>query len=434
MFSKGVVLIFLLLGLSSSIAHAIPHQNRAQPNDPCEVRLFSLDRRRARISHHIQDTPSTSPAVLVSTHSPPTVSKNTTTDKSSSKKGIPTSCLIHGTVLIARKKAATFPNQGTLPSSEKEARPQSPATTRTVQILRAMAKTVPQSVAIRMQILKAITKMAPVTTTTTTTIPTLPSVSISLASRKCLTHLLQGLDQSVLSKGSQSDGLNNATAGTSASLTSTNNFINFCIGKTITSGQQVKTGSCNPIPMGVIASANNIPSSKFVSPTNLGTLKANTAFTMKLAVKNVQLGVFTNPDTTYFAAPQGVNKDGNIIGHTHLVAEQVESLTSTTPLDPTKFAFFKGIDGPADADGTVSADVTNGLPEGVYRLSSIGTGANHASFLVAIAQHGSTEDAVYVGRSPLLEYENQLLITIAILFFLAKLSHPPLFLKFFRSQ
>lgn len=203
----------------------------------------------------------------------------------------------------------------------------------------------------------------------------------------------------MISKGSQSDGLNNATAGTAASLTSTNNFIDFCKGQTITNGQQVKTGSCNPIPMGMIASSTNIPSSKYVFPKNLDTLKANTAFTMVLAVKNAQLGTFTNADSTYYSAPQQVNKQGTIIGHTHLVVEQVQSLTSTTPTDPTTFAFFKGIDGPADADGNVSANVTAGLPAGTYRFSTIGTSANHMPWLVAIAQHGIMEDAVYVGRS-----------------------------------
>ena len=219
----------------------------------------------------------------------------------------------------------------------------------------------------------------------------------------------------MIAKGSQSDGLNNAPAGTSASLTSTNNFINFCktTGKTITNGQQVKGGSCNPIPMGVIASTQNIPSCKYVFPKNLDTLKANTAFTMKLAVKNAQLGVFTNAEANYYSAPQQVNQKGDIIGHTHLVVEQVESLTSTTPLDATKFAFFKGIDGPAAADGTVSADVTQGLPAGVYRFMTIGTSANHAPFLVAVAQHGSMDDAVYVGCSLSLKYEIQLLITIS---------------------
>ena len=205
----------------------------------------------------------------------------------------------------------------------------------------------------------------------------------------------------MLSKGSASDGLNNATAGTSPSLTSTNNFINFCktTGKDITNGQQIKGGSCNPIPMGEIASSANIPSCKYVFPKNLDTLKANTAFTMKLAVKNAQLGTFVNAETNYYSAPQQVNKEGNIIGHTHVVVEQVESLTATTPLDPTKFAFFKGINSAAADDGTVTADVTNGLPEGVYRFMTIGTSANHAPFLVAVAQHGSMDDAVYVSRS-----------------------------------
>jgi hypothetical protein len=146
MFTKGVVLIFLILGLSSSIAHAIPHQNRAE--NPCEVRLFPFDRGGCCISHHIQETPEKSHAVLAASPSPSKGSQNPATDKgankSSSDKGISTSCLIHNTVLIAYQKAAVLPNQGTLPSGETEARPQSPATTRTVQILREMAKPAPQ--------------------------------------------------------------------------------------------------------------------------------------------------------------------------------------------------------------------------------------------------------------------------------------------------
>lgn len=253
---------------------------------------------------------------------------------------------------------------------------------------------------------------------TATTIPKLPSVSISLASRKCPTDLLQALDPTVLNLGSQADGLNNATNGTAASLTSNNNFINFCVGQTITNGQQIKTGSCNPTPMGFVASANNIPSCKYVTPKNLDTIKSNTDFTMKVAVKNMELGTFTNPETTYFAAPQQVGKSGNIIGHTHLVIEPVGSLSSTDLTDPTKFAFFKGVDNPAGNDGTVSVPVPGGLPPGVYRFGTITTAANHAPVNVAVAQHGTVEDAVYVGLSLLLEYANQLLLTIAISFFL----------------
>ena len=64
-------------------------------------------------------------------------------------------------------------------------------------------------------------------------------------------------------------------------------------------------------------------------------------------------------------------------------------------------------------NGILTADVTNGLAPGVYRLASINSAANHQPgvfttvivgfrladiglVLVAIAQHGSLDDAVYV--------------------------------------
>jgi hypothetical protein len=335
-----------------------------------------------RISHHIQDTHDTGKGSVLTS---PT-SKNTTGDKSahnsSSLKGISSSCLIHGTVLMA----PTFSNQGT---PERETGPTPPATKPNPMV----AKPIPQSSMARIRI-PPIPAMA--------AIPKLPTVSISLASRKCSTHPLQALDQSVINLGSKENGLNNATSGTAASLTSTNNFINFCLGKTITDGQQIKPGSCNPTPMGDLPSSDKIPSAKFVTPANLATVKSNTPFTMKVAFNNIELGTFTNPDSAYFAAPQQINKDGTIIGHTHFVIEAVGSLTSTKPTDPLKFAFFKGIDNATDADGTVSTDVTAGLPNGVYRLATLTTAANHQNVNVPIAQHGTVEDAIYVGRPFLL--------------------------------
>lgn len=55
------------------------------------------------------------------------------------------------------------------------------------------------------------------------------------------------LNPDVISKNANNDGLQNAEAGQAASATDANNFINFCAGKTITDGLQVKGGSCNPI-------------------------------------------------------------------------------------------------------------------------------------------------------------------------------------------
>jgi len=183
-------------------------------------------------------------------------------------------------------------------------------------------------------------------------------------------------------------------AGEVQSLQSTNNFINFCAGKTITNGLQVKTGSCNPAPMGDIPSTSNMPSAKFTFPTNGGTVAANKDFTISMAIRGMQTGLFTNAQASYFAAPQQLNSQGQISGHSHVVVEQLSALDQTTPTDPTKFAFFLGLNTAAN-NGILTADVTNGLPAGFYKLSSINTAANHQPVLVPIAQHGSLDDAVY---------------------------------------
>ena len=202
----------------------------------------------------------------------------------------------------------------------------------------------------------------------------------------------------MLATGFESNGQETPAAGQVASLTSTNNFINFCltVNKPITNGQQIKTGSCNPAPMGVIASTSNMPSSKFVFPPNLGTVKANTQFTIQMAINNLEAGNFVNADQNYYAAPQQINAQGNVVGHTHFVIQAIDSLESTKTLDPQTFAFFKGVNTPAGADGTVSVPVPSGLPAGTYRLASINTAANHQPVLVAVAQHGSLDDQVYV--------------------------------------
>jgi len=204
------------------------------------------------------------------------------------------------------------------------------------------------------------------------------------------------LDPAVISTGFENDGQDVPTAGQVASLTSSNNFINFCLTTKLplTNGKQVTTGSCNTAPMGIIAASTNMPSSKFTNPKNGDTIPANQAFTITMAVSNFQTGAFVNAQENYFSAPQQVNGQGQIIGHSHVVVEQLSALDQTTTTDPTKFAFFKGLNSAA-VGGVLSADVTSGLPAGVYKVSSINTAANHQPCLVAIAQHGSLDDAVY---------------------------------------
>jgi len=204
------------------------------------------------------------------------------------------------------------------------------------------------------------------------------------------------LDPAVIAPGFANDGQDIPAAGQVASLTSTNNFINFCktVDLPLTNGKQEPGGSCNPAPMGVIPSKDKMPASKFGFPKNGGTVPANQKFTIEMNIKNLETGNFVNAQQNYFSAPQELNEQGLIKGHSHVVVQLLPAFDSTEILDPEVFAFFKGLNDAAKG-GVLSADVTDGLPPGIYRLSSINTASNHQPVLGPIAQHGSLDDAVY---------------------------------------
>jgi len=205
------------------------------------------------------------------------------------------------------------------------------------------------------------------------------------------------LDSSVIAHGFENDGQSVQEPGQVPSLTSSNNFINFCAtvpNLPITNGKQITTGSCNPAPMGIIPSTDNIPSAKFQFPINFAQIPPNQSFNISLAIRGMETGHFVNAQQNYYAAPQQVNSNGQVIGHTHIVIEQLSSFRQTTPTDPTKFAFFKGVNAPA-TNGVLTVDVTAGLPAGVFRISTINAAANHQPILAPIAQRGSIDDVVY---------------------------------------
>lgn len=205
------------------------------------------------------------------------------------------------------------------------------------------------------------------------------------------------LDPKVIATGFANNGQDVPVAGQVASLTSKNNFINFCLtvpNLPITNGKQIQSGSCNPAPIGAIPSIDKMPSSKFTNPKNGDTIPANKAFTISMAIKNMKTGNFVNAQENYFAAPQQLTGGGTIIGHSHVVVEKLQSLGQTTPTDPKTFTFFKGLN-VAAAGGVLTADVTAGLPPAAYRLCSINAAANHQPVIVPVAQHGSLDDCVY---------------------------------------
>lgn len=63
-------------------------------------------------------------------------------------------------------------------------------------------------------------------------------------------------------------------------------------------------------------------STVIVSPKhNENIPKANKDFNVVLAVDNLAAGQFTNPDNTYYSAPQQLNDQGLILGHSHVTIQ-----------------------------------------------------------------------------------------------------------------
>jgi hypothetical protein len=204
------------------------------------------------------------------------------------------------------------------------------------------------------------------------------------------------LDPSQVQPNLASNGQAVQEAGQVPSLTSTNNFINFCLTRPqlpLTNGQQITTGSCNPTVMGDIIPKTSMPAAKFTSPLNLQVVPANQSLNFELAVINMQTGNFVNAQTNYFAAPQQLN-NGVLIAHSHITVDQIQSFQDTTVNDPQVFAFFKGLNAPA-VNGILTATAADGLAPGFYRACSINTAANHQPALVSVAQHASIDDCIY---------------------------------------
>ena len=156
------------------------------------------------------------------------------------------------------------------------------------------------------------------------------------------------------------------------------NFKDFCVGKTITNGLQVKGGSCNPIPMGDLPAQATMVSAMITFPGHNQDIAADTDFDIETTVNNIQLGTFVNPDTNYYTSPQQLNAQGQIIGHVHVTIQDLGGdINSQTPPDPSKFAFFKGINDAGDGNGNVKAAVAGGLPQGAYRVCTLTAAANH---------------------------------------------------------
>jgi len=136
-------------------------------------------------------------------------------------------------------------------------------------------------------------------------------------------------------------------------------------------------------------------SAMIVNPPFGQTIEPDTTFDIDVQLANLVAGSFTNPQNTYYAAPQQL-QGGSVVGHCHVTVQDIGSLNPTTPPDAKVFAFFKGIDDAGNGQGLLSATVDGGLPAGTYRICTMNSAQNHQPVLMPVAQRGSQDDCIRV--------------------------------------
>ncbi|EXK23276.1 hypothetical protein FOMG_19946 [Fusarium oxysporum f. sp. melonis 26406] len=144
--------------------------------------------------------------------------------------------------------------------------------------------------------------------------------------------------------------------------------------------------------MGRIPATAHMISAMITNPQPEVTLTAGTTFNIRVQISHLRAGNFVNPTTNYYTAPQDLDGNGDIIGHCHVIIQDIGSLQSTVPPDPTRFAFFKGINDDGNGQGLLQATVEGGLPAGVYRVCTMIAAQNHQPVAMSVAQRGAQDD------------------------------------------
>ena len=163
-------------------------------------------------------------------------------------------------------------------------------------------------------------------------------------------------------------------------------------------GVQRKEGgqSCGNTPMGLIPDVNQMYSSLITSPRDQGEFDASVNNTIKVDIANLEAGFFNNPNKDYYLVPQPLNKLGQIQGHVHIT---MQKLDGGVP-DPTKFAFFKGVNdkgkGPQGRllEATVNANFIK--EDGLYRICTLSGSDGHQPAIAPVLQRGPADDCIRV--------------------------------------
>lgn len=81
--------------------------------------------------------------------------------------------------------------------------------------------------------------------------------------------------------------------------------------------------------MGRIPSRQKMISAIITNPKNGEDVAAGASIEFRVKINNLAAGAFTNPAITYYSAPQDLDNQGRVIGHTHISVQKIDSLTTT---------------------------------------------------------------------------------------------------------
>lgn len=154
----------------------------------------------------------------------------------------------------------------------------------------------------------------------------------------------------------------------------------------LSNGTQNPNGACVETFMGELPKSTNMISTVILFPKDNNEIEENQPFTIRTKSINLRTGFFTDPDTQYYIFPQTLDEQGFIQGHSHVVIQEINN--EDEPLDPSVFAFFKGLDDPSNEQGELNALVDNGLPVGKYRICTMVSSFAHQPALMPVAQRG----------------------------------------------
>jgi len=205
------------------------------------------------------------------------------------------------------------------------------------------------------------------------------------------------LQSNVIAPGLANNGQDIPDPGQVASLTSTNNFINYCLTTNLpnTEGKQGDNPSCNSAPIGVIPASTKVPSLRFQSPVNQQTVRTRQPITFQIKVSNFEPGNQVNLDTNYLTAPQTLNGAGLIKGFVTVACDARTSFQDTTPPRIEAPAAFQA-SGARAQNGVVSLTIGGGLPAGTYRCTVTPYSTNGSPLITPKAQRGAMIDTVYI--------------------------------------